>query len=180
MKKGVIIGISAAAALVIAACVLFLTGVLEFPFQKKEPAQKTPYMYVEYMDSCMLIDKDGYVIGSSAEVPADIPKINGITFSTIIVGEQLVPANEDAYAYAKKIVDSLNKNALTMHEVYISSDLEATMYINNVRILLGIDNKTEDKLHDLRDFYDDVKDLSGTLDMLELSHNNSGYSLKPN
>ena len=137
-------------------------------------------MYVEYMDTCMLIDKAGNVIGSTQEPPTDIPKINGISFSTIIIGEPLVASNEDAYAYAKKIVDSLNKNALFMNEVYVSSDLEATMYINSVRILLGSDNKTEDKIHDLRDFYEDVKDLSGTLDMQELSHNNSGYSLKPN
>ena len=45
--------------------------------------------------------------------------------------------------------------------MYISSDLQATMYINKVKILLGVDDKTDEKIRDLRDFYEDLKDLLG-------------------
>ena len=180
MKRSTIIIIIVAAVCVIAAGVLFFVGVIPNPFGKKEDAPKTAQMYVEYMGGYMLIDADGYVIGSVLEKPEGIPKVNGITFTSIIVGEELVPAEQEAYDYAKKIVKNLEKNAVYMDEVYISSDLTATMYINNVRVLLGVDNKTEDKIKEMSDFYDDFKDLSGTLDMQELSTNNLGYSLKPN
>lgn len=181
MSKKLIIIISAAAVLVIAACTLFFTGVIKFPWPaKQEEKPKDAALYVEYMNACMLIDADGYVIGSAAEPPADIPKVSGITFTSIVTGEKLMPQEEAAYEYAWKIVDSLKRNALPISEVYISSDLQATLYVNSVKILLGTDNKTEDKLREMRDFYDDFKDLSGTLDMQELSSNNLGYSFKQN
>ena len=181
MKKSTIIIISAAAVCVIALCTLFLTGVLKFPWgQKKEESPKKAELYVEYMNECMLIDHEGYVIGSVSEPPTDIPKVSGITFSSIITGEKLKPQEEEAYGYARRIVDSLQRNAIPISEVYISSDLQATLYVNSVKILLGSDNKTEEKLRELRDFYDDFKVLSGTLDMQEIGYNNLGFSFKQN
>ena len=137
-------------------------------------------MYVEYMNECMLIDHEGYVIGSVSEPPTDIPKVSGISFSSIIAGEKLEPEEEAAYDYARLIVDSLKRNSLPITEVYISSDLQATLYVNSVKILLGKDNKTEEKLREMRDFFDDFKDLSGTLDMTEIGYNNLGFSFKQN
>ena len=164
----------------ITACVLFFAGVIPFPDRQEETVPEKAEMYMEYMDAYMLIDETGYVIGSVSEQPEDIPKINGISFTNIVVGKKLEPVEENAYQYAKKIVDSLRKNGIPVNEVYISSDLEATMYVNSVKILLGPDHKTEDKIKEMRNFYDDFKDLSGTLDMQELSNNNNGYSLRPN
>lgn len=179
MKRKVLLIIIPVAAVCIAAvCVLFLTGVLKFPWLSQEEEQKTPETYVEYMDSYMLIDSEDVISGSVAEPPTDIPKINGIDFSTIVIGEKFEPQNPEAYAYAKKIVAALKKNMLDIREVYISSDLEASLYVNDVCIFLGADNKTEEKLNELRDFIDDFKDLSGTLDMQELSVNNLGYTFK--
>lgn len=182
MKKSTVIIISVVAVCVIAACVLFLTGVLKFPFlsEKQETEQQSAESYVRYMDSFMLISSNDDVIGSVAEQPADIPEINGISFSQIIVGQPLVPGDEKAYQYAKKIVESLKQNELSVQQIYVSADLEATLYVNQVRILLGTDNKTEEKLKELREFFDEVKDLNGTLDMQELSYNNLGYSFKKN
>ena len=180
MKRSTIIIIIIAAVCVIAVCLLFFLGVIPFPLGKKETVEQTPEMYVEYMGGYMLIDGEGYVIGSVLEMPEDIPEINGVSFSNIIVGEKLEPEDEAAFEYARKIVKNLNKNEVFMNKIYVSSDLTASMYINNVRVLLGEDNKTEDKIKEMSDFYDDFKDLSGTLDMQELSTNNLGYSLKPN
>ena len=181
MKRTTIIIIAAAAVCVIALCTLFLTGVLKFPGgKKKEESPKKAELYVEYMNECMLIDHEGYVIGSVSEPPADIPKVSGITFSSIVIGEKLAPQEEEAYEYARRIVDSLQRNSLPISEVYISSDLQATLYVNSVKILLGVDNKTEEKIREMRDFFDDFKDLSGTLDMQEIGYNNLGFSFKQN
>lgn len=180
MKKKTIVIVIAIALLVIAGCLLFFTGVISFPEKEKENTPQKASMYIEYMDAFMLIDADGVVIGSTAEKPRDIPQIVGISFMNIVVGEPLQPGQEQAFAYAKKIVHSLSRNVIPMDSIYISPDLEATLYINKVKILYGQDNKTEEKTKEMRDFYDDFKNMDGTLDMIELSYNNIGYSFKPN
>lgn len=179
-KKILIIIISVAAVCIIAACVLVLTGVVNIPWFQKSKEEKTPVLYVDYMDTCMLVDDDAFVIKGVEEAPEDIPKVSGIEYYRIVVGEKIQPVVEEAYTYAKKIVDCLKKNALPISEVYISSDLEASLYVNDVKIMLGTDNKTEEKLNEMRDFFEDFKDLSGTLDMTELSKDNLGYTFRQN
>ena len=179
MKKGIIIIISVVALCVIAGGVLILTGVIRIPLKQAKKETQKPVLCVEYMGAYMLVDENGTVIGSATEKPEDIPEISGISFSKIVVGETLVAAEEASYAYARTIVESLKRNDLFASKIYVSSDQKATVYIDSIRVLLGTDKQTEEKLKELRDFYDDLKGLSGTLDMQELSHNNLGYSLKP-
>lgn len=180
MNRKLIIGIVAAAVCVIAFCTLFLTGVIKFNSGEKSVDKSKAVAYIDYLDAHMLVDKDYYVYGSEVEVPENIPKITGVTFDKIVVGKPLVVNNESIANYAMKIVDSLKKNAISVPEVYISEDGNGTILVGNVQIVLGKDNKTEEKIHDLRDFFDEVKDLSGTLDMQELSKNNIGYSFRTN
>ena len=179
MKKIVILIISIIALCVIAGGVLILTGVIHLPWKQEAETKPEPVLCVEYMNSFMLVDESGVVTGNSSEKPEGIPVVNGISFSEIVVGEQLKPAEEAEYAYARKVIETLKKNDLSADEVYISSELEATVYMGEIRILLGPDKQTDEKLRDLRDFYEDTEGLSGTLDMQEVSHNNLGYSLKP-
>ena len=73
MKKKLVIIIAAIAVLVIAACVLVLTGVIRFPHKQQEEAPSQPVAYLEYMNSYMLIDRNMKVTGSEQEVPAGLP-----------------------------------------------------------------------------------------------------------
>lgn len=180
MKKKLLIIISILAGLVIAAGVLVLTGVIHFPKKQHKEASAQEVAYLDYMNSCMLIDRNLKVVGSEQEVPEGIPKVTGLSFEQIIVGNTLEVTNKEAAKYAMKLVDCIHKNGLDIAEVYVSLDLSATLYVGNIKILMGQDVSTEEKLHDLRDFYDDVKGLSGVLDMQELSKNNLGYSFKTN
>lgn len=178
MKRSMIIIIAAAALIVIAACTLVLTGVIRLPWKKQAEPEEKPVFYIEYTDSYMLVSAEDQVIAVSDERPEGIPEISGVSFSSIIIGQTLTPTDEAAFSYAKKILDAVIKSNLGIGEIYITSDLQAIIYVNNVRILLGDDEQTDEKIKDLNDFFDDVKDLSGTLDMKELSHNNSGYTFK--
>lgn len=178
MKRGTIIFIVTAAVCIIAVCALILTGVIPLPWKKKEAAPKAPVFYVEYTNYYMLIGEGNRILSAEPEMPEGVPKISGISYDSIVVGKTLVPSDEAAFAYAQKVLAALGRNELFVNEIYISSDLQAILYVNNVKILLGTDSQTEEKLNDLRDFFNDVKDLSGTLNMQELSHNNIGYSFK--
>ena len=63
-------------------------------------------------------------------------------------------------------------------EIYVSADGEATLYSRQIKILLGKDERVAEKIADLRDFYSEVAELSGTLDMQQVSDMNGGYTFK--
>ena len=177
----IIIIIAAVAVLVIAACTLVLTGVIKIKWKKDaSPALSKPVAYIEYMHSFMLLDKDLNVTGSTTAAPTDIPKVTGLSFDKIVIGSHLDVKNPETAKYAMKLVDCIHKSSLEIAEVYVSADQTATMYVGDIKILMGVDESTEEKIHDLRDFFDDVKGLNGVLDMQELSKNNLGYSFKTN
>lgn len=180
MKKKIIIIVSIVALCIIAFSILMLTGVLRFKSDKDIASKGSPLCYVEYMDTYMLIDKNKIVTGSVTERPENLPKISGVSFNNIIVGKKFEPKDEASFKYALKLVDCLKKNSLWATEVYVSEDLRATIYAEKVKILMGTDENTEEKINDLRDFYDDLIQLDGTLDMQELSKNNIGYSFRQN
>ncbi len=180
MKKKNLVIISIAAVVVITASVLLLTGVIPMKSGNEELEKGKALCYVKYLDTYMLIDKNNVVTGSATECPENLPEISGVSFDHIIVGKKFEPKDEEAYKYALKLVDCLKKNSLNVSEVYVADDLKASVYVGNVKILMGSDVNTEEKINDLRDFYDDLVQLNGTLDMQELSKNNIGYSFRQN
>ncbi|MCQ2529852.1 MAG: hypothetical protein MJ086_01160 [Lachnospiraceae bacterium] len=180
MKKKILIIVSAAAVCVIAFCILVLTGVIQFKSGNEELVKGKALCYVKYMDTYMLLDKNNVVTGSTTECPENLPEISGVSFDSIIVGKKFEPKDEAPYKYALKLVDCFKKNSLGVSEVYVADDMKATVYVAKVKILMGVDENTEEKINDLRDFYDDLIQLEGTLDMQELSKNNIGYSFRQN
>lgn len=180
MKRKLIIIIVAAAVCVIAFCVLFLTGVIKFDKAEVKQDKSQAVAYVHYLDAHMLVGRDYQVYGSEVEAPSQLPEIAGVFFDNVVVGKKLALSNEPLAAYAMRIVESLRKNSISVDQVFVSESLDATLFVGNVKILLGKEANTEEKIHDLRDFFDEVKDLSGTLNMQELSKNNLGYSFKTN
>lgn len=181
MNKKVIIIIASVASILIIASILFLCGVIKIDIRKEKGYSKEQAIcFVRYMDSSMLVDADGIVVGNSMDSPADISEIKGISFNNIIAGSLISPKDVNQLDYAIKIADNLRKNSILVNSIYISPDLSATVYINKVKIIFGKDKDTEEKIRDLRDFFDELKSLSGTMDMTELSENNAGYTLKPN
>lgn len=180
MKRKLIIVVVAVAVCVIAFCVLFLTGVIKFDKAEVKTDKSQAVAYIHYLDAHMLVEKDYQVCGSEVEAPSQLPEIAGVFFENVVVGKKLSFINEQSAAYAMRVVENLRKNSISVDQVFISETQDATLLVGNVKILLGKESKTEEKIHDLRDFFDEVKELSGTLDMQELSQNNLGYSFKTN
>lgn len=179
-RKGIFVVIIIALCLIVF-CVLFLTGVIKINLNSnKSPSKKHAMAYVKYMNSYMLVSEDGYVVASEKEAPNDLPEISGISYKSIVVGEKIEPNEQKEYKYAIKLIDNFKKNSMLTDTVYISSDKTATVTIKKVKILFGKDNDTEEKIRDLRDFYNELANLDGTLDMTELSENNAGYTFKKN
>jgi len=180
MKRKLIIIIVAVSVCVIAFCILFLTGVIKFDKEETVLDKSKAIAYIDYLDSFVLVDKDYLVYGSQTEEPTGIPKVAGVDFSKMVVGEKMELLDEGKATYAMDVVDSLRRNSILVDQVFVSNDMTATIFVNNIHILMGKNVDTEEKIHDLRDFFDEVKNLNGTLNMQELSQNNIGYSFKTN
>ena len=87
MKKGALAAVISAAVLVIAICVLIITGVIKINIGGSSGDDKPAAAYIEFMESFMIINEDGLVTGSSLQRPESIPKISGLSYDSIIVGK---------------------------------------------------------------------------------------------
>ena len=54
----------------------------------------------------------------------------------------------------------------------------ATLYIGKLKVELGKEDKTDEKLTDLADLYDNISGDSGTLYMQNGNANNYGYTFR--
>ena len=140
---------------------------------------------VSYMGSYIILDSDGMVVSTSAEDPREsdtaIPLVSGLKFSNVIIGQAMQLDNINDLNYILRIIKELKNNGIKdVSEIYISGDSEVTLYTGQVKILLGKEERVAEKISDLRDFYSDVAELSGTLDMQRVSDMNGGYTFKKN
>jgi len=175
-----IVGILAAGTF---AVLLFTGKVTVGPIGSYEASEAhEPCAYVDYMSSYILLDDEGLVISTSSDEPDEkVPKISGLKFSNVIIGQALETEEHDEMSYILKIIRELKNNDIRdVKEIYVSADGEATLYSNQIKILLGKDERVAEKIADLRDFYSEVADLSGTLDMQQVSDMNGGYTFKKN
>ena len=181
MKKLIITIISLLAA---AAAVFFgalvLTGRISLDSAQEVQVDSTAVAYISYMDMYLEINGDGIIIRSSlAEPEDDIPEITGLTLGSVIVGEEVEATNASAFEYALAVVLEMKScYILEVDEVFVSSDEEITVYAREIKILLGEDENTSEKINDLKDFYYTVVEMEGTLDMQEVSESNIGYTFK--
>lgn len=183
MKKKGIIAIIATAVVLIVFCILFLTGVIKINLKsnkEKNTNISQAICYVKYMNAYMLVNADSKVVSSKEEAPSDMPEILGISFNSLVIGEKIEANEQKLLKYAIKIAETFRKNSMLLDQIYVASDKTASVYVGKVKILFGKDEDTEEKIRDLRDFYANLSDLDGTLNMTEISENNAGYTFKKN
>lgn len=181
MKKAVTI-ISIIAVLIIAAVVLALTGNIDLSFfnGSKNAETVNASACISYMNTYVLIEDKGKAIATSEDQPDDIPLISGVDLKTMVIGEVVEPDDARSFSYAENVVRELKKAGISgVGEIFVSSDHEITLYLKDadIRILIGKEEKTAEKFGALVNFYDKLKEYSGTLNLQEVS---DGYTLKLN
>jgi len=137
--------------------------------------------YVTYMGSYLYFDKDGMVVESSDVVQEDIPFVSGIGFEYFILNKKLPVENEKVFDEILGITQQLNKYKLSIDKINISSDMDISVYMEDVIVELGKDDETmNEKIADLSDLSENLKGLSGTLDMKVYNESGTGYTFKKN
>ena len=145
-----------------------------------EKIDEVPVAYVTHDNVYSYVNKDGYAVETIDEKPADFPEIKGFEFTEITDRQKLTCENQSTLEYALKVIKDLNIYSLKMDSVEASEETELIMTAGKIKILLGENNRTDEKISDLSNFYDQIEGLDGTLDMKEISDNNLGYTFKKN
>lgn len=134
---------------------------------------------VKYMGSYLYFDKDGIVVESSDKKQEDIVLVTGISFDYFVLDEKLPVKKEHIFDQVLVITQQLEKYGIFVERLNISADMEISLYWENIVVDLGADDDTmNDKIVDLNDMMENLKGLSGTLDMREYNTNGTGYTFR--
>lgn len=138
----------------------------------------TAAFYVRFMDDYFLLDKNGFVLGTSLNEPDDIPEIENLLFSNLTVGKTAEADDEDDLDYVMEVCSLLREEDISVSEIYVE-DGEITLYLaSDLSVMLGDDEDTDVKISDLKSLYSDLMEYSGVLYMQEADTDGSGYTFK--
>ena len=179
MKKAVTV-ISIICVLIIAGVILVLTGVIDLTAEnQKQTEEKAASSYIEYTESYILLSDDGTALQLVSERPEGIPQISGINVKQMLIGEVLKVTDEENFNFALSVVRDLNENEISgIYEIYVNRENEIVMYVESIKIILGRQEKSGERIKKLADLYDQLLVYKGTLDISELSETNQDITLK--
>ena len=126
--------------------------------------EKSVIGYVDYMGSHMYFDKDGTVVESSSRLLWEgIPLITGLDFDSIVLYRPLPVENDNAFTQILNLTQLIGKHGISVDKIYFDSRYNATLYIDQVRVMLGDKSNMEDKIAELSGMLPQLSGLSGVL-----------------
>ncbi len=136
--------------------------------------------YINYMGCNMYFDKDGMVVESSSKTYSGVPEIAGLTFKSIVLDSKLDVGNDEVFSRILDITQAFDKYELDVKKVYFDSSYNVTLYVGDVKVILGSCEESMDKLYTLKQMYDKLDGLKGTLYMDNYDGNSSSIIFKKN
>lgn len=126
--------------------------------------EKSIVGYVKYKGTNMYFDKDGVIVESSVERFADVPEVDGLNYTSIVMYNKLDVPDESIFSTLNNFSQYLEKYGIPIDVINIINDKEISVKIDNVNVLLGnYDNSMPDKLYELKCMIPEFTGLKGTL-----------------
>lgn len=119
--------------------------------------------YIEFMDSFMYFDKDGYMVETSNARTAGIPQVSGLKFEHVVLGEKIPVQNDDVFEIVMNITNLLDKYEISAEKIYFQSDMDIALYMGDLRILLGKATDLEEKIMVIPTIISHLEDTAGVL-----------------
>ena len=136
-------------------------------------------VYVYYADTYLCLDKNGIVCANNSQKPEDIPEAVGVQFLRMAFGKKAEAEEKTALDYVLKVAADLSKQEIRADRIEYQNR-QITVYMDELEIRLGKNEKTDDKISDLADFIDKLEGKSGVLYMQNGNANNYGYTFRAN
>ena len=127
--------------------------------------EKNMVGYVEYMSSNLYFDGDGIVVESTKKKIPGIPRITGLKFSKVSLYKALPVENKAIFQDILNLGAVLRLEEIDCDHIEYSSSYTATLYIGDIKVLIGDNEDMEQKLMSLKDILPALKGRKGTLDL---------------
>jgi cell division protein FtsQ len=127
--------------------------------------EKSIIGYIDYMGCKMYFDKDGVVVESSSESYEGVPEISGLDFQSIVLDSKLQVGDDTIFSQILELTQAFDKYSLDVSKIYFDSSYNITLYMGNIKVLLGNNRDYTDKLYILKQLSDKLPDTNGTLNM---------------
>ncbi len=135
--------------------------------------------YIQYMDSYMYFDKDGYVVECAGIVTEGIPQVLGLSFDHMVLGELLPVEEPEVFGSIMELTKMLDKYGLPSDKIYFHSTGDVTLYFGEIKAALGSDrNYLEAKMMRLPELLAKVEGKKGTLHMENLTLEKTDVSFR--
>lgn len=135
--------------------------------------------YIQYMDSYMYFDKDGYVVECSDVKTEGVPQITGLTFDYMVLEEKLPVEDETVFDNIMNLTKLLDKYKLEADIIFFHSSGEITIYFGDIKAALGDDSsQLENKMMLLPQFLSKLEGKKGTLRMENLTQDRTDVSFQ--
>jgi len=125
--------------------------------------------YVNYLGRYMYFSRDGTVVESSSVALRDVPEILGLTFDHITLFEKLPVKDDTVFGRILTVTQLLDKYDLHAEKIYFDDNANMTLYFGEIRVRLGQDSYTDEKLSRASRIFPSLEGKEGTLEL-------SGYT----
>lgn len=143
--------------------------------------EKSMVGYVSYMSSYLYFDKDGIVVESANTKLAGIPWITGLEFGHIVLYQKLPVESRGIFEEILNLTQILSIYDLKVDKIQYNSFGEATLYMEDIEVILGNNEDLNGKIANLGDMLPKLKGRKGTLhlDTYDETNPSAMYSFKP-
>ena len=121
--------------------------------------------YIEFMDTYMYFDRDGYMVETSDIKTVGIPQITGLSFDHVVLGEKIPVKDDSVFENILHITNLLERFELVVDKIYFQSDMDIVLYFGDIRVILGEATNLEEKIMVLPTFLGSLEGKKGTLHM---------------
>lgn len=122
------------------------------------------YLYITSIDQNAYFDKDGFVVETSQEVIADVPKIEGLICDSVVLYEKLPLENDTSLKNLLSLTQLLQKYEIPAKRIsYDEASGEMTVYSEKITILVGNSDNLAQKILRLQYILPQLTGKKGTL-----------------
>ncbi len=133
---------------------------------------------VEYMNSYVYFNQDGYVLEISQRKLEDAPCISGMSFDTMELYEKLPIEDEDRFKTILTLTQLIQKYDLLIDSIRFTTENEIILQHKDIRVEVGDGSILERQLVDLGQILEGLKGKKGTLDMRDFEVMNGKASFR--